>query len=640
MFKKLLIANRGEIACRIIRSCRKLGIATVAVYSEADADALHVQMADEKVFLGPPPAAQSYLLIDKIVAACQATGAEAVHPGYGFLSERAAFAKALGEAGIVFVGPPVGAIEAMGDKIESKRLARQARVSTVPGTLDAVADPAEALKVAREIGYPVMVKASAGGGGKGMRIANDDQELVDGLERARSEARSSFGDDRVFIEKFVVEPRHIEIQVLGDKHGNVVYLGERECSIQRRNQKVIEEAPSPLLDEATRRKMGEQAVALAKAVGYDSAGTVEFVAGQDRSFYFLEMNTRLQVEHPVTELVWGVDLVEQQLRVAAGETLALDQASLVPHGHAVEARLYAEDPAAGFLPATGSILRLRVPEGEGIRFDSGIREGGVVGTDFDPMLAKLIAHGRDRDEAIERLDGALAQLELLGVAHNGGFSRDLLALEEVRAGALDTGLLERALDGELGVDGRPADLALAGAMGFWLEDTAHLTISPGPWRRRFDELGEVRIADGAVAMLEDGPESRPASARPAPGGRIAVEVGGIERTYAYARDGHSVWIGREGYVRRLALERQSLTDAGAGEGSLEAPMPGKVLSVEVANGDLVAAGDVLLILESMKMELQITAPQDGEVSGLSLTPGEQVAQGQALVAVAAEGEGA
>ena len=357
MFKKLLIANRGEIACRIIRTCRKLGIATVAVYSEADADALHVLQADEKVLLGPPQAAQSYLLADRIVAACRQTGAEAVHPGYGFLSERAGFAKALAEAGIAFVGPPVRAIEAMGDKIESKRLAREAGVSTVPGTLDAVAEPAVALEIARSIGYPVMVKASAGGGGKGMRIAHDDRELLDGLDRARSEARSSFGDDRVFIEKYVVEPRHIEIQVLGDQQGNTLYLGERECSIQRRHQKVIEEAPSPFLDEATRRAMGEQAVALARAVGYYSAGTVEFIVDRDRNFYFLEMNTRLQVEHPVTELVTGLDLVELMIKVAAGEPLPFAQQDVRLDGWALEARVYAEDPRRCFLPSIGRLVR-------------------------------------------------------------------------------------------------------------------------------------------------------------------------------------------------------------------------------------------------------------------------------------------
>jgi acetyl-CoA/propionyl-CoA carboxylase biotin carboxyl carrier protein len=629
----LLIANRGEIAVRVAATARALGVRTIAVYTAADEGAPHTTVTDAAVRV------ESYLDADAIVEAAVAAGARSVHPGYGFLSENAGFAERIGAAEITWVGPPPEAIRVMGDKGEAKQLAAGADVPIVPGTPGVEADASAIEALAREHGLPIVIKALAGGGGKGMRVVTDESHLEAAIAAARREAESAFGDGRVMAERYLERPRHIEIQVLADAHGNVVHLVERECSLQRRHQKVIEEAPSPAIDSGQRDRMGAAAVSLAKACGYVGAGTVEFIVGAD-GFYFLEMNTRLQVEHPVTELVWGVDLVEQQLRVAAGETLALDQASLVPHGHAVEARLYAEDPAAGFLPATGSILRLRVPEGEGIRFDSGIREGGVVGTDFDPMLAKLIAHGRDRDEAIERLDGALAQLELLGVAHNGGFSRDLLALEEVRAGALDTGLLERALDGELGVDGRPADLALAGAMGFWLEDTAHLTISPGPWRRRFDELGEVRIADGAVAMLEDGPESRPASARPAPGGRIAVEVGGIERTYAYARDGHSVWIGREGYVRRLALGRQSLTDAGAGEGSLEAPMPGKVLSVEVANGDLVAAGDVLLILESMKMELQITAPQDGAVSGLSLTPGEQVAQGQALVAVAAEGEGA
>src|SRR3954469_7837690 len=395
MFKKLLIANRGEIACRIIRTCRKLDIATVAVFSEADADAQHVQLADEKVLLGPPPAAESYLAVDKILGACRLTGAEAVHPGYGFLSERAAFARALADAGIAFVGPPVGAIEAMGDKIESKRLARRANVSTVPGTLDAVAEPTAALRVAREIGYPVMVKASAGGGGKGMRIAQDDQELVDGLERARSEARSSFGDDRVFIEKYIVEPRHIEIQVLGDKHGNIVYLGERECSIQRRHQKVIEEAPSPFLDEKTRRAMGEQAVALAKAVGYDSAGTVEFIVDKNRNFYFLEMNTRLQVEHPVTELITGLDLVELMIRVAAGEKLPFAQKDVKLEGWAVEARVYAEDPRRGFLPSTGRLVKYREPvPGNDVRVETGVYEGGEISMFYDPMIAKLCTHGK------------------------------------------------------------------------------------------------------------------------------------------------------------------------------------------------------------------------------------------------------
>src|SRR5438105_8391466 len=406
MFKRILIANRGEIACRIIKSARRMGIETVAVYSEADRDALHVEMADKAVPIGPPAAAQSYLLIDKIVEACRATGAEAVHPGYGFLSEREAFPVALAKAGIVFIGPNPKAIAAMGDKIESKKAAAAAKVSTVPGHLGVIADDKEAVKIANEIGYPVMIKASACGGGKGMRIAYSQSEVAEGFARSRSEAKSSFGDDRMFIEKFIVDPRHIEIQVLGDKHGNVVYLGERECSIQRRNQKVIEEAPSPLLDAATRRKMGEQAVALARAVGYDSAGTVEFVAGQDRSFYFLEMNTRLQVEHPVTELVTGIDLVEQMILIAAGEKLAINQKDVEIAGWAIESRIYAEDPYRNFVPSIGRLVRYRPPaesvrDGVTIRNDTGVIEGGEISLYYDPMIAKLVTHGPTRQDAIE-----------------------------------------------------------------------------------------------------------------------------------------------------------------------------------------------------------------------------------------------
>ncbi len=401
MFKRILIANRGEIACRIIKTARKMGIETVAVYSEADKDALHVEMADTAILIGPPPAAQSYLIIDKIIAACKETGAEAVHPGYGFLSEREAFPKALGEDGIVFIGPNPGAIAAMGDKIESKKAAAAAKVSTVPGHLGVIADEKEAVKIANDIGYPVMIKASAGGGGKGMRIAWSESEVAEGFARSKSEAKSSFGDDRMFIEKFIVDPRHIEIQLLGDKHGNVIYLGERECSIQRRNQKVIEEAPSPLLDEATRKKMGEQAVALAKAVGYDSAGTVEFVAGQDKSFFFLEMNTRLQVEHPVTELITGIDLVEQMIRVAAGEKLSIKQSDVKLNGWAVESRVYAEDPYRNFLPSTGRLTRYRPPAersvgGVTVRNDTGVYEGGEISLFYDPMIAKLVTHAPTR----------------------------------------------------------------------------------------------------------------------------------------------------------------------------------------------------------------------------------------------------
>src|SRR5438105_941209 len=412
MFKRILIANRGEIACRIIKTARRLGIATVAVFSNADRDALHVEMADTAVPIGPPPPSESYLVIEKIVAACKATGAEAVHPGYGFLSEREAFPKALAKAGIEFIGPNPSAIAAMGDKIESKKAAAKAKVSTVPGHLGVIADEKQAVKIADEIGYPVMIKASAGGGGKGMRIAHSQAEVAEGFARARSEAKSSFGDDRVFIEKFITDPRHVEIQVLGDRHGNVIHLGERECSIQRRNQKVVEEAPSPLLDAATRRKMGEQAVALAKAVGYDSAGTVEFVAGQDRSFYFLEMNTRLQVEHPVTELVTGVDLVEQMIRIAAGEKLELRQRDVKLNGFAVETRVYAEDPYRGFVPSAGRLIKYRPPAeasagGITVRNDTGVYEGGEIPLFYDPLIAKLITHGDTRERAIDAQAEAL-----------------------------------------------------------------------------------------------------------------------------------------------------------------------------------------------------------------------------------------
>src|SRR5215212_6125179 len=412
MFSKILIANRGEIACRVIKTARRMGIKTVAVYSDADRDALHVEMADEAVHIGPAAAAGSYLVIERIIEACKATGAKAVHPGYGFLSEREAFPKALAKAGIVFIGPNPGAIAAMGDKIESKKAAAKAKVSTVPGHLGVIEDEKHAVKIADEIGYPVMIKASAGGGGKGMRIAHSRSEVAEGFNVSKSEAKSSFGDDRVFIEKFIVDPRHLEIQVLGDKHGNIIYLGERECSIQRRNQKVIEEAPSPLLDAATRKKMGEQAVALAKAVGYDSAGTVEFVAAQDKSFYFLEMNTRLQVEHPVTELITGIDLVEQMIRVAAGEPLRLKQSDVKLAGWAVESRIYAEDPTRNFLPSTGRLVTYRPPpEGEhggaAVRNDTGVAEGGEISIYYDPMIAKLVVHAPTREQAIDAQARAL-----------------------------------------------------------------------------------------------------------------------------------------------------------------------------------------------------------------------------------------
>src|SRR5580704_10439096 len=446
MFKRILIANRGEIACRIINTARRLGIQTVAIYSEADQDALHVEMADEAVAIGPAAASQSYLVIDKIIAACRRTRSEAVHPGYGFLSENAAFAEALADAGIVFIGPHPGAIAAMGDKIESKKVAAGAGVATVPGFLGTIADAEQAVRVAEEIGYPVMIKASAGGGGKGMRIARSRAEVATGFDRARSEAKSSFGDDRVFLEKFIVDPRHIEIQVLGDKHGNLIHLGERECSIQRRNQKIVEEAPSTIVDANTRQKMGRQALALAKAVAYDSAGTVEFVAGQDKSFYFLEMNTRLQVEHPVTELVTSIDIVEQMIRVAAGEPLKLKQSDIKLNGWAVESRVYAEDPYRNFLPSTGRLIKYRPPAegsegGVTVRNDTGVYEGGEISIYYDPMIAKLVTHADTRAKAIAAQARALDAFYIDGIRHNIPFLSALMQSPRWQEGRLSTGFI-------------------------------------------------------------------------------------------------------------------------------------------------------------------------------------------------------
>ena len=660
MFKKLLIANRGEIACRIIRTCRKLGIATVAVYSEADADALHVLQADEKVLLGPPQAAQSYLLADRIVEACRRTGAEAVHPGYGFLSERAGFARALAEAGIVFVGPPVGAIEAMGDKIESKRLAREAKVSTVPGTLDAIAEPAAALEVARSIGYPVMVKASAGGGGKGMRIAHDDRELLDGLERARSEARSSFGDDRVFIEKYVVEPRHIEIQVLGDRQGNIVYLGERECSIQRRHQKVIEEAPSPFLDEATRRAMGEQAVALARAVGYHSAGTVEFIVDRDRNFYFLEMNTRLQVEHPVTELVTGLDLVELMIRVAAGEPLPFRQEEVRLDGWAIEARVYAEDPRRGFLPSIGRLVRYQEPAGQGIRVDSGIVEGGEVSMYYDPMIAKLCAHGPDRATATARLARALDGYLVRGVGHNIPFLSAVLANPRFAEGRLTTNFIaeeygERFQGRELDEATRRDLAAIAVAMQVRAaERDAQISGRMRTWRYRpvtawtvqlGDELlpvdvdlhGEGVACTVAGRKLHVALDWQPGQklARATIDGRfLVVQVDPLLEGYLLSHGGAE--------LRALLRTRQAAEYAARMPEKVppdtsrfvKSPMPGLIVSVAVAAGQEVKVGQELCILEAMKMENVLRAERDGTVAEVHIGAKDTVAADQVLLTYA------
>ena len=664
MFKKILIANRGEIACRIIKTARRMGIKTVAVYSDADRDALHVEMADEAVHIGPPPAAQSYLVIEKIVEACKQTGAEAVHPGYGFLSEREAFPVALAEAGIVFIGPNPKAIAAMGDKIESKRMAAKAKVSTVPGYLGEIADAAEAARIAEEIGYPVMIKASAGGGGKGMRIAHTRRELEEGFDAARSEAKASFGDDRVFIEKFIVNPRHIEIQVLGDKHGNVIHLGERECSIQRRNQKVIEEAPSPLLDETTRKAMGEQAVALAKAVGYDSAGTVEFVAGQDKSFYFLEMNTRLQVEHPVTEMITGIDLVEQMIRIAAGEELKLRQEDVTFTGWAIESRIYAEDPFRNFLPSTGRLVKYRPPvegsaEGMAVRIDTGVAEGGEISMYYDPMIAKLITHAPSREAAIELQAQALDAFYIDGIKHNIPFLTALMQHPRWRAGNLSTTFIQeeypngfepRAPEGE--------DLQILAAVAAAIDHlhncrrrkiTGQMPGRPVTFaKRRVVDVGNgVRrrvIVDGelngptTVTLLDDDgnpSETLEIASKWWPGEPVwsgmvrdrdvSVQVrpilNGFELSYRGVRVPARVYTEREAELAALMPVKAAADTSKV----LLCPMPGLVKAIYVEAGQEVKAGDPLAVVEAMKMENTLRAERDGIVKVVNAKPGDSLA---------------
>ena len=656
MFKRILIANRGEIACRIIKTARRMGIESVAVYSEADRNALHVEMADAAVPIGPPPASQSYLVIDNIIAACTSSGAQAVHPGYGFLSERQAFAEALAQAGIVFIGPNARAIGAMGDKIESKKAAARAQVSTVPGHLGVIEDPAQAEKIADEIGYPVMIKASAGGGGKGMRIAFAKSEVAEGFARARSEAKSSFGDDRVFIEKFITDPRHVEIQVLGDKHGNVIYLGERECSIQRRNQKVIEESPSPLLDEATRQKMGEQAVALAKAVGYDSAGTVEFVAAQDRSFYFLEMNTRLQVEHPVTELVTGIDLVEQMIRVAAGEPLALKQSDIRLNGWAVESRIYAEDPYRNFAPSIGRLVRYRPPaegvhHGVTVRNDTGVTEGGEISLYYDPMIAKLVTHAKTRLEAIEAQADALDAFTIEGIRHNIPFLAAIMGHPRWREGKLSTGFIAEEFPG--GFERTPPTGAMARAIAAVAAAIDHVL---GERKRRIsgqlntaltrerrraiwlgpDEIqadvehdGEriaVTFEDGARHVLHsDWTPGTPVWSGKLDGAPIAVHVRAIPNGFELAYRGHEVkafvYTEREAHYARL-MPVKKLSDS---EKYMRCPMPGLVVSIAVAEGQEVKAGETLAVVEAMKMENILRAERDGTIKKIRVKQGDSIA---------------
>jgi propionyl-CoA carboxylase alpha chain len=647
MFKKILIANRGEIACRIIKTARRMGIKTVAVYSEADARAMHVELADEKFAIGPAPAAQSYLVIDKIIAACKATGAEAVHPGYGFLSERAEFPRALAAAGITFIGPNPNAIDAMGDKIASKKAALAAGVSTVPGHMGIIETVEEASRIAEAVGYPVMIKASAGGGGKGMRIAHNASEIFDGFTRAKSEAKSSFGDDRVFIEKFIINPRHIEIQVLGDKHGNVIHLGERECSIQRRNQKVIEEAPSPLLDEATRQKMGAQAIALAKAVNYDSAGTVEFVAGQDRSFYFLEMNTRLQVEHPVTELITGIDLVEQMIRVAYGEKLKLSQKDVKLNGWAIESRIYAEDPYRNFLPSTGRLVKYRPPaesqsNGVTLRNDTGVFEGGEISLFYDPMIAKLCTHAPTRSSAISAMSEALDNFYIEGIQHNIPFVSAIMENPVWQSGHLSTGFI--AMQFPDGFKGNPLNddmkrqLASVAVLLDHIENQRKRQITPQMKGRAvaFSPNRHVKLGHEWHEMLVT-PEITDAAqnAEWFPGQAfITSNLGGKNQTMQVRRinngyrlsyrgviiDAH-VYTAREAELARLMPEKKT---AGQTK-TLLCPMPGLVVSISASEGQDVKAGDALAVVEAMKMENILRAERDVTIKKINAKPGDSLA---------------
>ncbi|BCM67086.1 MULTISPECIES: acetyl/propionyl/methylcrotonyl-CoA carboxylase subunit alpha [Streptomyces] len=631
MFDTVLVANRGEIAVRVIRTLRSLGVRSVAVFSDADADARHVREADTAVRIGPAPAAESYLSVERLLDAAARTGAQAVHPGYGFLAENAAFARACEEAGLVFIGPPAEAIALMGDKIRAKETVQAAGVPVVPGGRDP-----ELAEAARRLGAPVLLKPSAGGGGKGMRLVRDMTVLEDEIAAARREARASFGDDTLLVERWIDRPRHIEIQVLADGHGNVVHLGERECSLQRRHQKIIEEAPSVLLDDGTRAAMGEAAVQAARSCGYRGAGTVEFIVpgGDPSQYYFMEMNTRLQVEHPVTELVTGLDLVEWQLRVAAGERLGFAQEELRLTGHAIEARLCAEDPSRGFLPSGGTVLLLREPEGDGIRTDSGLSEGTEVGSLYDPMLSKVIAYGPDRETALRRLRSALAETVTLGVPTNAGFLRRLLAHPAVVAGELDTGLVERVVD-ELVPTKVPEEVYEAAAAvrlealrprGEGWTDPFSV---PSGWR-----LGGTPKPPAFHLRVQDPVTYTPRGTHTVTDDRVSVTLDGVRHTFHRAGD----WVGRDGdawQVRDHDPVAASLSGAAhAGADSLTAPMPGTVTVVKVAVGDEVSAGQSLLVVEAMKMEHVISAPHAGTVAELDVSPGSTVAMDQVLAVIA------
>ncbi|UQX01263.1 biotin carboxylase N-terminal domain-containing protein [Streptomyces sp. RerS4] len=685
MFSTVLVANRGEIAVRVIRTLRDLGIRSVAVFSDADADARHVREADTAVRIGPAAAAESYLSVERLLDAARRTGAEAVHPGYGFLAENAAFAAACAEAGLAFIGPPASAISLMGDKIRAKETVKAAGVPVVPGSSGSGLSDAELTAAARDIGMPVLLKPSAGGGGKGMRLVRDAAVLGEEIAAARREARSSFGDDTLLVERWIDRPRHIEIQVLADAHGNVVHLGERECSLQRRHQKVIEEAPSVLLDDKTRAAMGEAAVNAARSCGYVGAGTVEFIVpgGDPSSYYFMEMNTRLQVEHPVTELITGLDLVEQQLRVAAGEALAFDQSAVTLTGHAIEARVCAEDPARGFLPSGGMVLALSEPSGGSVRTDSGLVAGVDTGSTYDPMLSKVIAYGPDRAAALRVLRGALADTVILGVQTNTGFLRRLLAHPDVVSGDLDTGLVERDL-GSLLPEGVPPEVYATAAL-LARASLPHPAPSrdralPGPapqtpagldgaaWVDPFDAANGWRLGGTPAWTVHHFrlPGQEPLTVRTRPSGtetellltaahdgnaargrvvarthdRVTVELDGVTHTFSHATSPEGTWLGRDGdswHVQVHDPVAASLGGAGrSGVDTLAAPMPGTVTVVKVAVGDTVVAGQSLLVVEAMKMEHVIAAPHAGTVTELDVTPGTTVAMDQILAVVTPE----
>ncbi len=678
MFNKILIANRGEIACRVIKTARKMGIGTVAIYSDADKNALHVSMADEAVHIGPPPANQSYIVIDKVMDAIRQSGAQAVHPGYGFLSENAKFAEALDAEGVAFVGPPVGAIESMGDKITSKKIAQEAGVSTVPGYMGLIEDADEAVKISNDIGYPVMIKASAGGGGKGMRIAWNDEEAREGFQSSKNEAANSFGDDRIFIEKFVTQPRHIEIQVLCDSHGNGIYLGERECSIQRRNQKVVEEAPSPFLDPETRKAMGEQAVALAKAVGYSSAGTVEFIVDGKKNFYFLEMNTRLQVEHPVTELITGVDLVEQMIRVAAGEKLTITQDDVTLTGWAIENRLYAEDPYRNFLPSIGRLTRYRppqetaagpmlvngkwqgdAPEGEAaVRNDTGVYEGGEISMYYDPMIAKLCTWAPTREAAIEAMRVALDSFEVEGIGHNLPFLSAVMDHPKFVSGEMTTAFIaEEYPDGFEGVTLPEGDLRRIAASCAAMHRVGEIrrTRVSGRMDNHERKVGKRWVVsleghdfavqvnadkEGATVKFEDGSTVRVASDW-TPGDQLAVlDVDGIPLVLKVGKVSGGFRIRNRGADLKVHVRRPRQAELAKlmpeklppdTSKMLLCPMPGLVVKIDVEVGQEVQEGQALCTIEAMKMENILRAEKKGTVAKINAGPGDSLAVDEVII---------